>query len=521
MTRLFPLLLCSTLLSGCSGFYDFKIPNLVSRAENTELLEAAPQDEPQRYAHAEPIAQWWELFSDPQLGILVEDGLRHNLEIETAIANVREARAQADRSFFEYFPIVTTDGGYARRRINTTTFGGAAGPGGTQTIIFDAFNADLNARWEANLFGRISENVEAQRAFEEATIAQLEGTYVMVAADIARNYMQLRGAQQRLAIAERNEANQARTYELTKALFDGGRATKFDTSRAKSQLQLTRATIPPINTAIDIAIRRLSVLTGQLPEQLRGQFINPQPLPSLPYMVNIGNVETLLQRRPDVYAAQQELKANIAQYNVSITELFPVVSVVGNIGYLASNLSEFGANALVGTINPAFTWRLLDFGRVQAEIDASDARAQAALAQYKQTVLTALEDTQNALTEFSREEERRGELEQAAASSKKAADIANLRFEYGADDFLSVLDAERTQLQAEDALAESNIAAAVNLVNLYQNLGGGWKAVNIDAVIDDDDTNDDDILKNYDVTDEIVRKDASEPSELGTLLLPL
>ncbi len=520
MKRIIPFLVCSTMLSACSGFYDFEMPELVSRAEKTELVEETPAAQPDRYVQAEPIAQWWELFSDPQLAELVEDGLRHNLDIETAVANVKEARAQADRSFFDYFPTVSTDAGYSRRRINSTTFGGTAGPR-TEAIIFDAYNADLNARWEANLFGRVSENVEAQEALEEASIAQLESAYVMVAADIARNYMQLRGAQQRLAIAERNEANQARTYELTLALFEGGRASKLDTSRAKSQLQLTRATIPPIKTAIDIAVRRLSVLTGNLPEELRGQFVSVEPLPSLPYMVNIGNVESLLQRRPDVYAAEQQLKASIAQYNLAITELFPVVSVVGSVGYLASNLSEFGANALVGSINPSLTWRLLDFGRVQNEIDASDARAQAALAQYKQTILTALEDTQNALTQFSREEERRGELEQAAAASKKAAEIANLRFEYGADDFLSVLDAERTQLQAEDALAESNIAAAVNLVNLYQNLGGGWKAVDIEAAIDEDETNDDAIIRNYDIKDDIIKEERPASEYEEDFLLPL
>jgi outer membrane protein, multidrug efflux system len=499
-------LLCSTLLSACSGFYAYEAPELQTEASKQTLATEATD----RFVTAEPIVEWWSNFSDPELATLVEAGLRHNLDVQTAIANVKQARAQADRSFFDYFPAVSADAGFARRRINTTTFGGAAGSG-TEAIIFNAYNADLNARWEANLFGRVSEGIEAQRALEEASLAQLEGAYIMVAADIARTYMQLRGAQQRLAIAERNAANQARTYELTEALFEGGMATKLDSSRAQSQLQLTRATIPPIKTAIDISLRRLSVLTGELPEHLREKYSDVKALPSLPPTVNIGNAEQLLKRRPDVYAAEQQLVASIAQYNVANTELFPVVSVIGSVGYLASNLSDFGATALVGTISPSLSWRLLDFGRVEAEIDAADARAQAALATYKQSILLALEDTQNALTAFTREEQRRAELEVATKAAKQAAEIARVRFEYGADAFISVLDAERTQLQAEDALAESNIATAINLINIYQNLGGGWKAVNLEAATGDD--KDVEVLEKYrDVTEEITGKPRTKPA---------
>lgn len=459
-------LLCATLLTACSGIHNYEAPASPQGIEQSTL----GNDNAERFNSAEPIGAWWELFTDEQLPALVKDAITHNPDITIATARVEEARALTTQRLFDFIPTLTTDGAFTRQRFN----GGNIGGSGSQ--IFNNYSADINGRWEANFLGRVSERVKAQRRQAESAEADLANTYVIIASDVARYYMELRGAQQRLAIAKRNAENQASTLDLTETLFEGGRATKLDTSRAETQLQLTRATIPPLEAAVTSAIRRLSVLTGRLPDALQANLSDVRELPSLPYIINVGNIQSLLERRPDIRSAERQLAASIARYNVASTELFPTVNLVGSIGYLASSLSDFGTSAaLVGMISPSLSWRAFDMGRVLAEIDAADARTKSALASYEKTVLAALEETQNALTLFHREEQRRAELERAAKAAKEANEIATLRFEYGSESFLSVLDAERTLLQAEDTLAQSNIQSALHLVGIYKALGGGWQ----------------------------------------------
>ncbi len=468
-------LLFTLSLTACTGLERYIHPEAPEGLKQSSLIS----DEQERYKQAEPVAAWWQQFTDKQLPALVEDALAHNPDTSIAIARVLEARALTTQRSFDYFPTVSSDAGFTRQRFN----GGRIGGSGSQ--IFNTYNADLNASWEANFLGRVSERVKAQEANTQATEAELANTYVIIASDVASNYMALRGTQQRLAIAKRNEANQARTLDLTETLFEGGRATKLDTARAETQLQLTRATIPPLEALVSAYMRRLSILTGKVPDALYTELADIKPLPSLPYAINVGNLESLLKRRPDVLAAERQLAASVAEYNVTTTEFFPTVNLIGSIGYLASSLSDFGTSgALIGMISPSLNWRLLDIGRVLAESDAADARTKGALAQYNKTVLAALEETQNALTNFHREEQRRAELDKAAAAAKEAAEIARLRFEYGADDFLAVLDAERTLLQAEDTLASSNIQSATNLIAIYKALGGGWQAVDMEQTLE-------------------------------------
>jgi outer membrane protein, multidrug efflux system len=454
------------LLSGCSTFREYTPPASPARLEQADF----GRDNPARYnILQEPVLSWWMKFDDSQLASLVGTALTANLDIRIAAAHLAEARAIAGARGFDRFPVITANGSYSRNLYSRET---PSQKSNKRTL--DIYESGFDAHWEMDLFGRVSEQVKADNALADASLAELQYIYVTVAAEIARTYIELRGAQYRLDIAKRNAHNQEETYKLTQTLSNGGRASALDVSRAKTQLQLTRSRIPQLQAETTSAIYRLSVLTGQVPDALRETLWEQKPLPSLPVNIAVGDAKSLLERRPDILKAERELAASIAQYNVAAADLFPKVDLLGSIGFIATNLSNFGTSALTGAIGPSLSWRAFDLGRVHMQIKQADARSQAALARYEKTVLNVLEETQIALSNFAGSEEERAILQQAAASAQYSAQLAYQRFDQGADGFIDVLDAERTQLAAENALAEAEVRSALNLIAIYKALGGGW-----------------------------------------------
>jgi multidrug efflux system outer membrane protein len=353
---------------------------------------------------------------------------------------------------------------------------GADGGAGGFDRDFNNFDAGFDASWELDFFGRVRRSIEAFTADVEAAVAVRRDVIVGVMGEVARNYFELRGAQNQLEVARRNAENQQETLDLTIAILEGGRGTELDTSQARAQLNLTLATIPPLETAIKRAIHRLSVLTGLQPTALEKELYDPLPIPDLPKVVAIGNPGDLLLRRPDIRVAERNLAAATARIGVETADLFPRVTLLGSIALQAdsfSSLFESGSDAF--TFGPSIFWAAFDLGRVRARIRAADARTEATLAQYELAVLTALEEAENALVNFERQQVRRDFLRESAQASEKAVELAQLRYRYGVSDFLTVLDSERILLQAEDLLAQSETATATALIDLYEALGGGWE----------------------------------------------
>jgi multidrug efflux system outer membrane protein len=278
-------------------------------------------------------------------------------------------------------------------------------------------------------------------------------------------------------VARRNVANQSETLQLTKARLEGGTGTELDTSRASAQLAATRASIPPLEAAVARAIHRIGVLIGQEPGVLRAELALPKDLPAVPGMVAVGDPAELLRRRPDIRVSERELAATTARIGVAVADLFPRVTFTGSLGYSAASFGALGDSGS-GThlIAPGISWAALDLGHVRARIAAARARGDGALASYEQTVLRALQETEDALVTHARARDRLVELVAAADASRTAARLARLRFENGAVDFLQVLDAERSQLEVEDNLAQSRADTATSLVAVYKALGGGWNA---------------------------------------------
>jgi multidrug efflux system outer membrane protein len=293
---------------------------------------------------------------------------------------------------------------------------------------------------------------------------------------VARNYFELRGAQHELEVGRKNVENERQTLELTEARLQAGRATELDTDRARAQWEAAQAGLPPIEAAIKHALHRASVLVGRQPSALESELASPVPLPPLPPMLSIGTPAELLRRRPDIRAAERSLAMATAVVGVQTANLFPKVTFNGNLAFEASQLSGLGGpGSDAYSFGPGITWAALDLGRVRAAIKAAKASAEVQLATYEKTVLTALEETENALVDFGRQQAQRDHLAASAHSSALAVDLANQRYESGMADFLTVLDAERTQLAVEDELAQSQTRTVTALVAVYKALGGGWE----------------------------------------------
>jgi multidrug efflux system outer membrane protein len=443
-------------------------PNYV-RPE-TKVAPAFTGTEHDVYSDGEVPAQFWTQFGDPTLDQLIADALGANHDLRIALAKLSEARALYHEREFDYAPTVTASGGYTKER-----FSQLQSPTG-QPLTEQFYDAGFDAFWELDLFGRVRRQVESQHAQVQAAEATLRDAQVSVTGELARTYFELRGEQLQLAVARRNVENQGETLALTRARLEAGRGTEFDASRAQAQLSSTLATIGPLEAAVARSIHRLAVLTGRPPDALDAQLTPSRELPALPAISAIGDPAGLLRRRPDIRIAERQLAAATAEVGVAIADYFPHVTFTGNYTYTAAEIGSFGQSPTVGyLIGPRISWAAFDLGRVHARVSGSRARADGVLAGYEQSVLRALEETENALVTHARTRQSLQDAADAAAASRTAAQIARDRYEGGVADFLDVLDAERTQLSAEDSLAQSRTAAATSLVAVYKALGGGWE----------------------------------------------
>ncbi len=455
-------------LVSCAVGPDYRRPDVPVEGK-FEVPAQAARPEQAAYSDQRPIAQFWKQFNDPTLNALISDALEANHDLRIALARFAETRAARGESKLDLAPTVTASIGYAKERPDPVTR--QFTPGGEVEL----YDAGFDAVWELDFFGRIRRNIEARTADAQSAEADLRDAQVMVTAEVARTYFELRGRQSQLDVARRNVENQRATLNLTNARLDAGRGTELDTSRAQAQLSATLATIGPLEAAVARSIHRLSVLTGREPTALTSPLSSPQALPPLPQVIAVGNPADLLRRRPDIQASERALAADTARIGVAVADLFPHVTFTGSVGYASPDSGSLG-DAGTGTrlIAPGISWAAFDIGRVRARIAGSRSRAEASLARYERTVLRALEETEDALVTHARSRERLEHMADSARASAVAARLARTRFDGGMVDFLQVLDAERTQLQAEDALAESRTDAATSLIAVYKALGGGW-----------------------------------------------
>ena len=450
-------------LTACAAGPDYHSPAV-------QTAPAFVEAEPAVYSTDDSIGPFWGQFNDDLLNGLVIETLAANHDLRITLAHLQQARALRTQARLDLLPTVTGEAGYTRQQYPAVeSFGAGA-------LDERYYNAGFDASWELDLFGRVRRGVEASRAVVEGQEATLRDAQVSVTAEVARTYFELRGEQAELAVLQRNAANQQQTVDLTDSLLDAGRGTELDTARAKAQLDMTLASIPPLRAALEKSIHRLGVLTGREPDALSAALSAPGRLPELPRMAAVGDPAGLLRRRPDIRVAERRLAAATAQIGVAAGDLFPKVTFTGNFGFAAGDLAALGTPPTrTFLIGPSISWPAFDLGRVRARIAAARAGADADLAAYQQTVLKALEETENALVAHARTRDRLVQLTAAARESDVAAQIARARYAGGLVGFLDVLDAERAQLQAQDQLAQGRTEAATSLIALYKALGGGWE----------------------------------------------
>lgn len=429
---------------------------------------AAAADEP---ASPAADAEFWNGFNDPLLSRLVEQALVSNHDLRIALANIDRANALLGGTKFDALPTVTANADARDTRASADQLPGT----GRDGRDMKSYGVGVGASWELDLFGRIRRGIEAQSAQAGASAADLAAAQVVVAADVASTYAELRGLQERLRVARDNEKNQLDTLRLVEVRFGAGRGTEFDTSRATAQLETTRARIPAFESAVAIAMHRIAVLTGQAPDALIAELQPEQPLPALPARINAGTPGELLRRRPDVAAAEQRLHAATARIGVATADLFPRFTLGGLLGSQAIDASAlFERDSETRLVALGIDWSFLDRGRVRARIAASQAGASGELARYEQSVLHALEDAENALTRYAHARVEDAHLQRAAESSRRAAELARTRFDAGTTDLFEVLDAERTRLQSQDALAAARTQSVTGAIAVYRALAGGW-----------------------------------------------
>ncbi|MGQ7958093.1 efflux transporter outer membrane subunit [Pseudomonas sp. SP16.1] len=459
MKPLIPALL-ALAVSACAVGPDYRAPD--TAPARIEALEAGDYD------RTDFEAAWWQQFDDPTLSQLVQQSLEENRELRVAFARLRAARAIRDDVGNDQLPVITSRA--------SGEFGKAQQPPTSeQRIRQERYDLGLDMAWELDLFGRIQRSIEASEAQSEAAEAELYQLQVSLIAELVDAYGNLRGAQLRERIARDNLKNQSQSRALTEQLRDAGIGSELDVLRADARLAATEASLPQLQAEEARARHRIATLLGQRPEQLSVD-LSPRPLPVIAKALPIGDPAELLRRRPDVRVAERQLAAATANVGVATADLFPRVSLSGFLGFTAGRGSQLGAAAAnAWSVAPAISWAAFDLGSVRARLRGAEADADGALAQYEQQVLLALEESENAFSDYAKRQQRLLSLLRQAEASRAAAEQAAIRYREGTVDFLVLLDAERERLAAEDAQALAEVELYSGIVAIYKALGGGWQ----------------------------------------------
>ncbi|MBU5637265.1 efflux transporter outer membrane subunit [Geomonas sp. Red69] len=461
------LFICAGLgLAGCATVGpDYVMPQLKAPAAWRQLDDkgATQSTSAENY----DLGSWWLTLRDPLLSELIEKAVTASPDLRSAEAKLRESRARNAVAGSDRFPTVTGSGSAARNRSSAKS-----GSGATTSL----FSAGFDASWELDIFGGTRRGMEAAGADLEASLATLQGAQVTLAAEVAQNYLELRTLQKRIAIARDNLASQSETLQLTEWRAQAGLVATQDVEQARSNREQTRAAIPTLEASLTEAEHRLDVLLGEAPGTLHGRLSAVKDLPLLPDQVAVGIPAETLRQRPDLRAAERKLAAETARVGVAEAARYPSFTLSGSIGLEALTLGGVaGGSAAKSSLLGSVTAPVFDAGTLRSRVEIQDAVREQAQIAYQQSLLTALQEVENALVTLSRRQQRGEALQSAALSARNAAELARQRYGAGLIDFRSVVDTERNVLGVEDSLAETRGETAQALVALYKALGGGWR----------------------------------------------
>ena len=469
--RLTPLAV-ALIVAGCAAVGpDYKKPATALDANFIAAGASGANGQPV----AADIASFWRGFGDAKLTTLIDRALQANGDVRVAAARLQEARANLDEADAAQRPGLGIDTSVQRAIRPITQQPGASRSARTG----NTYDASFVANWELDLFGRLRRGSEAANALVDAGQAGVGAAQTAVAAEVARNYLELRGLQQRLRVVEDSLVNQRDVLRITQARVDNGRGTQLDLARARGLVASTEAALPSLQSAVERSVFRLATLTAQAPRTLLADLATAAPLPTLPVTdlaaLPAGTPEQWLQRRPDLIAAERQLAAATAGIGIAKSELYPRLSLSGLLGLNAATFSNLGKSESARySLGAGLTWTPFDLGSIRSRIRASEARQQQSLATFEQAVAVALEETEGAFSSFTRSAQRAAKLDEATRAADEATQLARKRYEAGVTDFLAVLDAERELLNNRDQQVQAQVGTATALVAVYRALGGGW-----------------------------------------------
>jgi NodT family efflux transporter outer membrane factor (OMF) lipoprotein len=455
----------------------------------------------------EPVdPNWWSLFGDPELTSLESRVAAANLNVRLATVRLLESRSQRQITGADQFPTLQSDGSYTRERVSPkgvlglfgggssggssfasmgSTANGTSGrsggiptsaAGGTTVPPFNLWQYGFDASWELDLWGRVRREVEGADASVEASADARRNALLSVLAEVARDYLQLRGLQTQLDITHENIVTEQQSLALSRDRARAGLTTDLDVANAAAQLASTQSQVPQLEQQVAQTINALSFLLGEAPGALQAELIADKPVPPVPPRVPIGVPSELARRRPDIRQAEAQLHSATADIGVAVADFYPKVTLDGSIGLQALKFKDLGNwNARQYGLGPTISLPIFEGGRLRATLALRRVEQQEAALNYQQTVLQAWHDVDNALTAYAAEQKRRDSLEAAVVQNRRAVDLSRQRYTQGVEDFLNVLDAERSLLQAQLQLADSTTTVSQNLVQLYKALGGGWE----------------------------------------------
>jgi len=479
------------LLAGCTVGPNFETPEWLSPAswfaKKAESIQRTPS-----LPVAEPIdPDWWSLFKDPQLTALERRVAGENLDVQAATVRLAESRAQLGVVGAAQFPTFNANGSYTRQKAsnlgvfsnapNALGANGASGSttGGVSSSVlnaFDVYQVGFDASWEVDLWGRVRRSVESSTASVEASAEARRDTLISNLAELARDYIQLRGIQLQLQIARDNAKTAQQSLQLTQQRASGGVTTDLDVANAAAQLRTTEAQIPALEQQESEFINAISLLLGLPPNALQAELITPKPVPPIPPRIPVGVPSELARRRPDIRQAEALLHATTADIGVAVANFYPSVTLTGSVGLQSLQPWQmFNLNARNYAVGPGITIPIFEGGQLTATLDLRKAQQQEAAINYQKTVLGAWHEVDNALTAYRTEQTRRDRLAEAVAENQRALSLAQSRYQEGVADFLQVLTAQQNLLSTQQQLALATTNVSANLVAVYKALGGGWE----------------------------------------------
>jgi len=458
----------AALLAGCADkkIWDYKPPQSPQISPDGAWKTSLAGGESAKPADDATLSHWWSTFGDPLLTSLEERAIKANLDVRKAEAVIGQARATREAATGGLLPSLTASGSATGSRPSTRNFG----------QLGQSYSAGVNASWEPDFYHTLRGSLAAYQNDIEADQEALRNTLLTLTGDVALNYVDVRNYQSQLAVIKANLAKYVETYEMTQAKYDSGLAGALDVEQARETVQSTEAQIPTFETEIHQSMNAIAVLLGEKPGAVDAELAEVKPVPSIPAEVAVGIPADLVRRRPDLRKAERQYAAQSVRVGIAKANLYPTFTLSGSLSLGSTGLLNlFTPAALAGSLAGQVQQAIVNRKQLRGQIQVQGALLEQYEIAYQSSVLTALQDVENALQAFGAEQVRRKSLAEAAKSAESAAEMSRELYGSGLKDFLTVLDSERSVLTLQNSLAQSDANITEDLVRLYKAMGGGWQ----------------------------------------------